>query len=75
VRPTNQGTQDFTVQVSDSQTPPATATANLSLTINGPTADSTVSMSSLSLDFKTVPWFCRPAAHPLTAPATFVMGS
>ena len=35
--PTNQGTQSFTVQVSDSQTPPATATANLSLTINGPT--------------------------------------
>jgi hypothetical protein len=35
--PTNQGTQSFTVRVSDSQTPPATATANLSLTINGPT--------------------------------------
>jgi len=35
--PTNQETQNFTVQVSDSQTPAATATANLSLTINGPT--------------------------------------
>jgi hypothetical protein len=35
--PTNQETQSFTVQVSDSQTPPATASANLSLTINGPT--------------------------------------
>jgi hypothetical protein len=35
--PTNQETQSFTVQVSDSQTTPATATANLSLTINGPT--------------------------------------
>jgi hypothetical protein len=35
--PTNQETQSFTVQVSDSQTPPANATANLSLTINGPT--------------------------------------
>ena len=35
--PTNQETQSFTVQVSDSQTTPATATATLSLTINGPT--------------------------------------
>lgn len=35
--PTSQGTQSFPVQVSDSRTPPATATANLSLTINGPT--------------------------------------
>jgi hypothetical protein len=35
--PSNQETQSFTVQVSDSQTPPSTATTNLSLTINGPT--------------------------------------
>ena len=35
--PTSQQTSSFTVQVSDSQTTPATATAPLSLTINGPT--------------------------------------
>jgi hypothetical protein len=35
--PTTQGTSTFTVQVTDSQTTPATATAALSLTINGPT--------------------------------------
>jgi len=35
--PTSQGTSTFTVQASDSQTPPSTATASLSLTINGPT--------------------------------------
>ena len=35
--PTAQQTATFTVQVSDSQTPPSTTTANLSLTINGPT--------------------------------------
>lgn len=34
--PTAQGTQTFTVQASDSQTPAATATATLSLTISGP---------------------------------------
>ncbi len=36
--PTAQGTQTFTVQVSDSATPASTATASLSLTINGPTS-------------------------------------
>ena len=35
--PTTQGTSTFTVQVSDSQATPATATATLSLAINGPT--------------------------------------
>ena len=35
--PTSQQTSTFTVQVSDSQTPASTATACLSLTINGPT--------------------------------------
>ena len=35
--PTTQETQSFTVQVTDSQTVPGTASANLSLTINGPT--------------------------------------
>ena len=35
--PTSQQTSTFTVQVSDSQTPATTATATLSLTINGPT--------------------------------------
>ncbi|HEY4901826.1 MAG TPA: putative Ig domain-containing protein [Terriglobales bacterium] len=35
--PTSQQTSTFTVQASDSQTPPSTATATLSLTINGPT--------------------------------------
>src|SRR5271169_2529179 len=35
--PTAQGTSTFTVQAADSQTTPETATANLSLTINGPT--------------------------------------
>jgi hypothetical protein len=35
--PTAQGTSTFTVQVSDSQIPASTATANLTLTINGPT--------------------------------------
>jgi hypothetical protein len=34
--PTTQGTQTFTAQASDSQTPAGTATAPLSLTINGP---------------------------------------
>jgi Putative Ig domain len=36
--PTAQGTQTFTAQVSDSATPASTATASLSLTINGPTS-------------------------------------
>ncbi|HEY4932669.1 MAG TPA: Ig domain-containing protein [Terriglobales bacterium] len=35
--PTSQQTSTFTVQVSDSQTPATTATAILSITINGPT--------------------------------------
>lgn len=35
--PTSQQTSTFTVQASDSQTPATTATATLSLTINGPT--------------------------------------
>ncbi len=35
--PTTQQTSTFTVQVSDSESPPATATAVLSITINGPT--------------------------------------
>lgn len=35
--PTAQGTQTFTVQAADSQTPASTASATLSLTINGPT--------------------------------------
>ncbi|MGA9565601.1 MAG: putative Ig domain-containing protein [Candidatus Korobacteraceae bacterium] len=35
--PTAQGTQSFTVQVSDSATPASTASASLSLTITGPT--------------------------------------
>ena len=35
--PTAQGTQTFTVQVSDSATPASTASASLSLTITGPT--------------------------------------
>ncbi len=35
--PTTQETTTFTVQVTDSQTPASTATATLSLTINGPT--------------------------------------
>jgi hypothetical protein len=34
--PTNQESQTFTVQVADSQTPPTTASATLSLTITGP---------------------------------------
>jgi hypothetical protein len=36
--PTNQETQTFTVQAADSQTPPSTATASLTLTIGGPTS-------------------------------------
>jgi len=36
--PTTQGTSNFTVQASDSETPAATASAPLSLTINGPTS-------------------------------------
>ncbi len=36
--PTNQESQTFTVQVSDSESPPATASAPLTLTINGPTS-------------------------------------
>jgi hypothetical protein len=36
--PTTQQTATFTVQVADSQTPPSTVTAPLSLTIGGPTA-------------------------------------
>jgi len=36
--PTAQQTSTFTVQVADSQTPAATATASLGLTINGPTS-------------------------------------
>jgi len=36
--PTSQGTSNFTVQVSDSETPAGTASAPLSLAINGPTS-------------------------------------
>lgn len=36
--PTAQGTSTFTAQVSDSQTTPATASVNFSLTINGPSS-------------------------------------
>lgn len=62
------------MQVSDSQTPPATATAILSLTINGPTGRLNGNYVVSFLDIKTVARFCRPAASPLTALANSAAG-